>query len=115
MTNTTLGTDTYRILEYIQEVKNAHIPADESNTLLLGIFGAFADIDATQIRNSIAMSSEWMNEIFPIRARLEKNLLTHATMANIQDLTAEPSMMDAFIAVREQDLLNNLSYSPVRL
>ena len=108
MTNTTLGTDTYRILEYIQEVKNAHIPADESNTLLLGIFGAFADIDATQIRNSIAMSSEWMNEIFPIRARLEKNLLTHATMANIQDLTAEPSMMDAFIAVREQDLLNNL-------
>lgn len=103
-----ISSDIYRIHEFLNEVKEKHIPVEDSNTLMLGIFGYLGDVWANQIQNSIILSSEWMNEIFPIRARLEKNLLTHAMMAGITDLTAIPSRMDFLIGIREKDLLANL-------
>lgn len=108
MITTIISTDLYKIKEFLEDVKRYHIPAEDSNSLILGMFGYLGDVFSTQIQNSIMLSSEWMNEIFPIRARLEKNLLTHAMMANITDLNATPSSMDILIGIREIDIHANL-------
>ena len=103
-----LSSDIYQINQFLDELKLKHIPADDANSLVLGIFGYLGDVFSTQIQNSIVLSSEWMNEFLPIRARLEKNLLTHAMMAGITDLTAIPSKMEMLLGIREKDLLANM-------
>ena len=105
---TRVSSDKYMIGRYIQDIKNKHIPADDGNTLMLGIFGYLNEIHSNIIQDNIELSSQWSNEIFPIRAQLEKNLITHAMMAGITDLNAIPSTMDMLIGIKERDLIRHM-------
>lgn len=105
---TRVSSDRYMIGKYIQDIKSKHIPADNSNTLMLGIFGYLNEVHSNIIQDNIELSSQWSNEIFPIRAQLEKNLITHAMMAGITDLNAVPSTMDMLIGIKERDLLRHM-------
>lgn len=103
-----INSDIYQINKYLNNIKANHISVEDSNSLMLGIFGYLGDVFSNQIQDNIILSSRWSDEIFPIRAKLEKNLLTHAMMANITDFNAIPARMDMLIGVREADLLKRM-------
>ena len=52
------------------------------------------------------MTGELCNEVFPSRARLERNVITHAIMMNIENINAVPAKMTAFLAIKESDIFD---------
>ena len=103
-----INSDLYAIQEYIEELKKKNIDNVDEETLLLSTFGYMGDLFAHQIKDNITMSSLWIDEMFPIRATMEKNLITHAMMAKIDNINAVPSYMDILIGVPMEELLNNM-------
>lgn len=109
--NTNINPDLYEIREFVDEIKKNHIQTEEENTLLMGIFGYLGDIMSQQILNSILVASETVQEAFPINARFEKNILSHAITASIKDINATPAVINGFIAISEKELLANMGIS----
>lgn len=103
-----ITSDIYQINEYLESLKRKHIPAEDSNSLILGTFGYLGDVFSNQIQDNIILSSQWLDEMFPIRAKLEKSLLTHALSVNIKDLNAIPAKLDLLIGIKETELLKNM-------
>lgn len=103
-----ITSDIYQINEYLEELKRKHIPAEDSNSLVLGTFGYLGDVFSNQIQDNIILSSQWLDEMFPINAKLEKSLLTHALSVGIKDLNAMPAKMDMLIGIKETELLKNM-------
>lgn len=106
-----INPDLYEIRQFVDELKKSHIDVNEENTLLMGIFGYLGDISSQQILNSILVASETIQEAFPINARFEKNILSHAISASIKDINATPAAINGFIAISERELLANMGPS----
>ena len=98
-----INTDIYNIRNSIEKIKQQYIPEDE-DTLALGIFGYLGDIQAKSLQTAIMMTGELENEVFPNRARLDKNIITHAIMQNITDINATPANMTIIIGITTDDL-----------
>jgi len=107
MNTKSLSTDIYKISEFIDEIKKDHIDEDE-DTLAMGIFGHIGDIFSNQIQNNIMIASEWGNEMFITRSKYERNIITHAIIAKVNDINATPAKMDILFGISERELLNNL-------
>lgn len=98
-----INTDIYNIRNSIENIKRQYIPENE-DTLALGIFGYLGDIQAKSIQTAIMLTGELENEVFPNRARLDKNIITHAIMQNITDINATPANMTIIIGITTDDL-----------
>ena len=85
-TDWTLNTDVYDILDGVNEIKKHYMEDENETTLSLGIFGFISDIAAKEIQINTIMAGQLGNEMFPSRARLTKNVLTHAIFSNISDI-----------------------------
>ena len=103
-----ITSDIYQISEFIEEVKAKHIDAEES-TLQMGLFGYLGDLFSHEIQNTIIVSSEWGNEIFPTRAKYERNIITHAIMAKVQDINATAAKMEVLFGISEEEFLSNMT------
>lgn len=108
MSNTdwNISSDIYGIVESIDELKKKFIEDEDETTLSLGIFGFLTDTEAKKIQTSIIMAGELGNEMFPQRAKLDKNITTHAMYCNVDNLNATPSHMTINLAIKEEDLDN---------
>ena len=103
-TDWSISSDIYDIVESVEKLKKRYIEDEDETTLALGIFGFLGDTEAKKIQTSIIMAGELGNEMFAQRAKLDKNVTTHAIYANIEDINAVPSHMIINIAVRLSDL-----------
>lgn len=104
-----INTDIYKIQEYVDGIKKKHIEEVEENTLLMSTFGYLGEGFSNEIQNALIVASEMSNEIFPIRAKFERSILTYAATSNITDINATPSWMNIQIGINEQDLLKNMN------
>jgi len=98
-----VNTDIYNISESIEELKKQYIPESE-DTLALGLYGYIGDLEAKKIQTAIVMAGELGNEVFPTRAKLDKNIITHAIMQNITDINATPAYMVVTLGILASDL-----------
>ena len=98
------NTDIYDIVDTIVDVKKRYIEDETEDTLSLGIFGFISDIEAKKIQTSTVIAGQLGNEMFPVRAKLTKNVITHAIYNNITDINAIPSYMTVNIGIRVEDL-----------
>lgn len=105
-----LSDDIYEISETINEIQKNFIEEETEETLAVGMYGYLADIQSLQIQNSIILGAELGNELFPSRAKFEKNILAHSIIQNITDINAVPAKIDILIGI-EEDILNNLFIS----
>lgn len=112
-TTTNINPDLYEIRQFVDDLKKSHMDEVSDNTLLMGIFGYIGDVTSQQILNSILVASETIQEAFPINARFEKNILSHAISCNIKNINATPARIDGFIAISEKELLNNMDISNI--
>ena len=101
-----ISSDIYSIVNSIDGLKKRFIEDEDETTLALGIFGFLSDTEAKKIQTSIIMSGELGNEMFPQRAKLDKNIVTHAMYCNVDNLNATPSHTTINLAIKESDLDN---------
>lgn len=99
-----LNVDIYDITESVKELQDRYIDEEDPETLAAGIFGYLADIHATLIQNSTITTGEMGNELFPARAKFERNVINHAIVQNIQEINAVPAKISAILGIFEDDL-----------
>ena len=102
-----LDNDIYNITETVTDLQKSYMDEDES-ILAVGTNGFLADTLSLQIQNSIIVTSQLGNELFPGRAKFEKNVISHAIVQNITDINATPAKMVAILGIEEDSLTRNL-------
>lgn len=106
MAKKTVNSDIYNLSQLVDDVKSVFIPDEKEQTLAIGTYGYIGALEAHRLQTQVQMTGELCNEVFPSRARLERNIITHAIMTNIEDINAIPSKMTAFLAIKEADIEN---------
>ena len=104
MAKTTINSDIYNLAKLVDNVKSLFIPNETEETLAISTYGYIGALESHRLQTQIQMTGELCNEVFPSRARLERNVITHAIMANIEDINAIPAKMGAFLAIKESDI-----------
>lgn len=99
-----ITSDIYNIVETVDNLKKRYVEDENETTLALGIFGFIGDLESKKIQSAIIQTGELGNEMFPSRARLEKNILAHAIYQNVNDINARPSSIVATIGIKISDL-----------
>ena len=99
-----ISTDIYDIVSTIDNLKARYVDTEDETTLALGIFGFIADTEAKKIQTNTIIAGELGNEMFPNRAKLDKNIVTHAMYSNITNINAVPAVMTVDLAIKESDL-----------
>ena len=107
MSDITLSTDIYDIAATVEEIKSQYIDEDE-DTLATDIFGYLGSVETRKIQSSILVASELSNECFPQRAKFKRNLISHAINLNITDINAVPARILFYLALRHEDIIDNL-------
>lgn len=99
-----VSTDIYDITETVLEVQKNYIEEETEETLTTGTYGYLADILSRNLQNSIIVTSELGNELFPYKSKFEDNIIAHAIIQNITDINAVPATISVVIGIREADL-----------
>ena len=99
-----MSTDIYDIVGSMEQLKRRYIEDQDETTLALGIFGFLSDTEAKKIQTATIMTGQLGNEMFPTRANLTKNVLTHAIYNSIIDINAVPAKMIVNIGIKVEDL-----------
>lgn len=107
----TINTDIYDIVDSIHNVQKRYIEDEDETTLSLGIFGFITDTEAKKIQTATIMAGQLGNEMFPTRAILTKNILTHAANSGITDFNATPARIVTTICIKTSDVIKNIDGS----
>lgn len=99
-----ISTDIYSIVDTVDKLKAKYVEDENETTLALGIFGFLGDIEAKKIQTSTIMAGELGNEMFPARAKLNKNVLAHAVYCNVEGINATPARITTNIGIKVEDL-----------
>lgn len=94
----------YNIQQMLNDISKHYVPNESEDTLALGIFGYIQDIASLQIQNDIILNSELGNELWPSRAKYEKNVIAHSLIQNIVDINAKPAIIPIMIGFEEEKL-----------
>lgn len=104
MATTNFDPSIYNIQQTINDIAKMYVPDETEETLALGIFGYIEDILSLQIQNDIILNSELGNELWPSRAKYEKNVIAHSIIQNIVDINATPATIQVFLGFDEDKL-----------
>lgn len=104
-----MNTDIYDITSMLNELKKKYIEDEDETTLALGIFGYLTDVEAKKIQSSVIMTGQLGNEMFPTRARLTKDVLTHAIFNSVTDVNAVPAEITINMGIKVSDLEKYIS------
>lgn len=108
-TEWSINTDIYDIISSIKNVQQRYIEDEDETTLSLGVFGFLSDTEAKKIQTSTVMIGQLGNEMFPTRALLTKNVLTHAAYHNIEDINAVPANITVTLCIKTEDIDANIN------
>lgn len=106
MAKKTVNSDIYNLSQLVDDVKSAFIPDETDETLAISTFGYIGALESSRLQTQVQMTGELCNEVFPSRARLDRNVITHAIMTNIENINAIPAKMTAFLALKESDIID---------
>lgn len=102
-TDWNINSDIYDILSSVNNLKKSYVEDEDENTLATGIFGFISDTEAKKIQTSVILTGELGNEMFPTRAKLTKNIITHAIYSNIENIEAVPARMTVNLGIPVND------------
>ena len=96
--------DIYDLVDTVKDLEDRYIDTEDSETLAVGIYGYLASISATLLQNSAITTGELGNELFPARAKFERNVINHAIIQNIETINAVPATIKGIFGIFEEDL-----------
>ena len=99
-----ISSDIYDITQTVLDLEKNYIEEETEETLSLGTYGYIIDILSNNIQNSIIVTSELGNELFPYKAKFEDNIIAHAIVQNITDINAVPAEIQVVLGIKELDL-----------
>lgn len=105
-----LNTDIYQLVDTVRDLQTRYIDEEnnENDTLALGIYGMTVDLFATLLQNSAITTGEMGNELFPARAKFERNVIDHAIIQNIETINAVPAIASVIFGIFEEDIIKYL-------
>lgn len=103
-TDWNISNDIYDIVESVNNLQKRYIEDENEATLALGLYGFLADTESKKIQTSVIMTGKMGNEMFPARAQLTKNVLTHAIYNNIPDINAVPAQIMFNMGIKVRDI-----------
>ena len=103
-TDWNISNDIYDIVESVNNLQKRYIEDENEATLALGLYGFIADTESKKIQTSVIMTGKMGNEMFPTRAQLTKNVLTHAIYNNIPDINAVPAQIMLNMGIKVKDI-----------
>ncbi len=103
-TDWNISNDIYDIVESVNNLQKRYIEDENEATLALGLYGFLADTESKKIQTSVIMTGKLGNEMFPTRAQLTKNVLTHAIYNNIPDINATPAEITLNMGIKVTDI-----------
>lgn len=103
-TDWNISNDIYDIVESVNNLQKRYIEDENEATLALGLYGFLADTESKKIQTSVIMTGKFGNEMFPTRAQLTKNVLTHAIYNNIPDINAVPAQIMLNMGIKVSDI-----------
>ena len=106
-TDWNISNDIYDIVESVNGLQKRYIEDENEATLALGLYGFLADTESKKIQTSVIMTGKLGNEMFPTRAQLTKNVLTHAIYNNIPDINAVPAQIMLNMGIKVRDIEDN--------
>ena len=109
-----ISSDVYDIARSIGALKQRYIDNKDETTLSLGIFGFISDLISKEIQTDTIMTGIYGNEMFPARAQLTRNVLTHAIYNSIVDINAIPSKITINIGLKVSDFKRYAIYKDNR-
>lgn len=104
MADNLINTDIYDITSTVNELQQRYIPEESASTLSMGIYGYLAEFHAQALQNSIIVASELGNELFPWRAKFERNIISHSIIQGITDINAVPSVLEILLCIKLEDV-----------
>ena len=104
MAKKSVNSDIYNLSQLVDDVKKTFIENETDETLAIGMYGYIGALESHRLQTQVQMTGELSNESFPSRARLERNVITHAIMANIEDINAIPAKMTTYLILKESDV-----------
>lgn len=110
-----VSSDIYDITQTVLDLEKDYMEEESEDTLTLGTYGYLADILSRNIQNSIIVTSELGNELFPYKAKFEDNVIAHAIVQNITDINATPAEIQVLIGIRESDLKDKMTGDQITL
>lgn len=102
------STDIYQIADTVNELQKQYMPDINERTRAIGMMGYLNDIESTQIQDATITAAEMANEMWPSRAKFEKNVIAHAIIYNIVDINAVPARMNVLFGIDEIELEKRL-------
>lgn len=110
-----LDTDIYNLSDVAVSVQKQYMELETDRTRAIGINGYFSDINSLQLQNATIVASEVANEMWPARAKFEKNVIAHALLYNIKDINAVPATIRVHIGIPESTIYQLLENDKVIL
>lgn len=101
-----LNTDTYNIADTVNKLAKQYIPEMTEDTLSVGLPGFIVALETMKLKNNAIMTGALANEVFPQRALLDRNIITHAIMQGVTGINAKPSQMTCIIGILVDDFMN---------
>lgn len=106
--STNINADIYDLHGVANDLQKQYMPNESDRTRAIGIYGYLADAHATQMQNSVIVASEMGNELWPTRAKFEKNVISHAISHGISNINAKPATIRVYIGIAEKTIYNLL-------
>lgn len=103
-----ISTDIFDSLGFVNELQKKYYEDEDENTLMIGTYGAQAEVAGTLLQKALIVASETSNEAIPIKAKYEKNIISHAKFMGIEDINAIPAHMNVTLFIPRKQIDNNL-------
>ena len=98
-----INTDIYSIADTVNRLAKQYIPEMTEDTMSVGLPGYIIALETMKLKNTAIVTGALSNEVFPSRALLDKNIITHSIMQGVTGINATPSHMTIIMALLLDD------------
>lgn len=103
-----LNTDIFKSFELVNDLQKKFYEDENENTLVIGTYGAQAEISGSLLQRSLIVASEVSNEAIPTKAKYEKSVIAHAKFSGINEIDAIPAHMQVMMFIPKNKVDSNL-------
>lgn len=99
-----VNNDIYNMHDALFNMQKNMMEETDEETLSLGTYGWFNAVLTKMITSNIRVAADNSNEVFPTRAKYDKNVIYHAINSEITDINATPASMEIMFCIKEESL-----------
>ena len=100
--------DIYKVSQTIYDLNKKFMPDVENDIFYMGLFGAVNENLSNIAVDSVYAATEWGNEGIPIRANLDRSILSYAISHDVSNINGIPAVMTVSLGFIESELSSRM-------